>query len=63
MSVIALLVALVLIGVLLYVVNTAIPMDPKVKTILNAVVVVLVLLWLLDIFVGLPHLSTVRISR
>ena len=32
--------------------NTLIPMDPKIKTILNVVVVILVLLWLLGALTG-----------
>jgi hypothetical protein len=52
MSLIGLLVALILVGVALYLVNTVIPMDPKIKTILNVVVVIVVLLWLLNAFFG-----------
>lgn len=50
MSIISLLVVLVLVGMGLYVVNTVIPMDAKVKQILNVVVVVLLVLWLLEVF-------------
>jgi hypothetical protein len=48
--VIQLLIVLILIGVVLYLVNTLIPMDPKIKTIINVVVVVLVLLYLVQVF-------------
>jgi hypothetical protein len=54
MSIIALLVTLIIVGALLYLVNSIIPMDPKIKTILNVVVVIAVVLWLLDAF-GLLH--------
>jgi uncharacterized protein YhhL (DUF1145 family) len=50
MSIIGLIVALVVVGVLLYLVNTVIPMAPPIKTILNVVVVVAVCLWLLQAF-------------
>lgn len=50
MSIISLLIVLILIGAGLYVVNAVIPMDQKIKTILNVVVIVVVLLWLLDVF-------------
>ncbi len=53
MSLVSLLVSLVIIGVALYVVNAIIPMDAKIKKILNVVVVVVVCLWLLDVFVGI----------
>ena len=52
MSLISLLVVLVIVGAALYLVNAIIPMDAKIKTILNVVVVVVVLLWLADVFVG-----------
>ena len=50
MSAISLIVMLIIIGVLLYLVNTLIPMDAKIKTIINVVVVINVLLWLLQVF-------------
>ena len=50
MSIIALIVALVVIGLLLWLVNTYIPMDAKIKNILNVVVVICVVLWLLSVF-------------
>lgn len=50
MSIIGLLVTLVVVGVVLYLVNTLIPMDAKVKTILNVVVILLLTIWLLDTF-------------
>jgi hypothetical protein len=47
MSLINLVVTLVVVGVALWAINTYIPMDQKIKTILNVVVVILVVLWLL----------------
>lgn len=41
---------LIVVGVLLMLVNRYIPMDPKIKTILNWVVLVVVILWLLNVF-------------
>lgn len=60
----SLILTLIVIGVLLYLVNTYIPMDGKIKNILNIVVVIAVVLWLLNQFgvlgsignVGVPHL-------
>ena len=46
----SLIVTLVLIGVILCLVNTYIPMDGNIKKILNIVVLVAVVLWLLSIF-------------
>lgn len=43
-------ISLVVVGVLLWLVNSYIPMDRKIKNILNVVVVIAVVLWLLDGF-------------
>jgi hypothetical protein len=55
MTLLGLLVVLVLVGVLLYVVNSVIPMDAKVKTIVNAVAIVMVCLWVLSEIGVLPR--------
>lgn len=54
MPLIQILLALVVVGVLLWLVNRFIPMQGTIKSILNAVVVIALVLWLLDIF-GLFH--------
>ncbi|MGB7495337.1 MAG: Thivi_2564 family membrane protein [Candidatus Acidiferrum sp.] len=48
------LIALIVVGVLLWLVNRFIPMQGTIKSILNGVVVIAVVLWLLNIF-GLFH--------
>lgn len=45
-----LIIYLVVIGVLLWAVNTYIPLDDKIKKLLNIVVVVCVVIWLLHVF-------------
>jgi hypothetical protein len=45
---------LIVVGVLLWLINNFIPMAGSIKSILNAVVVIVVVLWLLQIF-GLIH--------
>jgi hypothetical protein len=53
---------LIVVGVLLWLVNSFIPMQGTIKSILNAVVVIVVVLWLLNIF-GLFHsFSHIRIG-
>ena len=47
---IALVITLVIVGVLLWLVNQYLPMDQKIKTILNVVVVICVVLYLLYAF-------------
>lgn len=46
--------ALIVVGVLLWLVNSFIPMAGSIKSILNAVVIIFVVLWLLNVF-GLFH--------
>jgi hypothetical protein len=63
MPLIQILIVLVVVGVLLWLVNSYIPMQGTIKSILNAVVVICVVLWLLNVF-GLFHsLSGIHISR
>ena len=62
MPLIQLVIILVVIGVLLWLVNSFIPMQGSIKRILNVVVVITVVLWLLNIF-GLFHsLSGFRVG-
>jgi hypothetical protein len=63
MPLINLLITLVVVGVLLWLVNNYIPMDAKIKSILNIVVVVAVVLWLLSAFGVLGPLSSYHVGR
>lgn len=64
MSLINLVIVLIVVGVLLWLVNAYIPMDEKIKKILNVVVVVVVVLWLLSVLLGgFGSLDTIRIGR
>jgi hypothetical protein len=60
-SLISLAVTLIVIGVLLWLVNTCIPMDGKIKIILNVVVVICVVVWLLFAFGILNHSGDIRV--
>lgn len=62
MSLLGLVVFLVIIGIMLYLINKYIPMDDKIKLILNVVVVIAVCIWVLDIF-GLLGAFDVPIPR
>jgi hypothetical protein len=44
-----LIVGLVVIGLILWVINTMVPMDAKIKQILNVVVVLVVIIWVLQV--------------
>jgi hypothetical protein len=52
---------LIVVGVLLWLVNTYIPMAGSIKTILNAVVVIAVILWLLYGFGVLSHSGEIHL--
>ena len=54
MPILTILIVLIVAGVILYIVNNYIPMDGKIKNILNIVVVLVVIGWLLKIFGVLP---------
>jgi undecaprenyl pyrophosphate phosphatase UppP len=56
-------ISLIVVGVLLWLVNTYIPMDAKIKSILNIVVVIAVVIWLLQAFGLLGALNGIRIGR
>ena len=61
MPLLNLIVPLIVVGVVLWLVNRYIPMDSKIKTILNVVVVVVVCVWVLQA-VGLwSQMSTFRL--
>jgi hypothetical protein len=55
--------SLIVVGVLLWLVNTYIPMARSIKSILNAVVVIVVVVWLLNIFGLLSSIPNFRIGR
>jgi hypothetical protein len=54
---------LIVVGVVLWLINTYIPMEPRIKSILNAVVIIVVILWLLSVFGVLPSLSGIRVGK
>jgi len=63
MSLISLIVTLIVIGVLLWLVNSYIPMDGKIKKIINVVVVVCVVIWLLSVFGVVGHAGSIRVPQ
>jgi hypothetical protein len=63
MSLTSLVVTLIVVGVLLWLVNTYIPMDGKIKKILNIVVVICVVIWVLYAFGILNHGGDIRVPQ
>jgi hypothetical protein len=54
---------LIVVGVLLWLVNSYIPMAGSIKTILNAVVVIAVVIWLLTVFGLMGEISNIRVGK
>jgi hypothetical protein len=63
MPLINLIIILVVVGVILWLINNYIPMDGKIKSILNIVVVIVVILWLLSVFGVIGSLSGLRVGK
>jgi hypothetical protein len=61
MPILTILIVLIVAGVLLYLVNNYIPMDGKIKKILNIVVVIVVAVWLLKIFGVFTYLKDINV--
>jgi hypothetical protein len=63
MSLLTLIITLVVVGVLLWLINAFIPMDAKIKQILNLVVIICVIVWLLYAFGVIGRVDQVRVPR
>jgi hypothetical protein len=61
MPLLTILAILIVVGVLLWLVNSYIPMQRTIKNILNSVVVIVVVIWLLKVFGVLSSLKAVKI--
>jgi hypothetical protein len=63
MPLIQVVVALIIVGVLLWLINRFIPMAGSIKSILNVVVVIAVILWLLNIFGIFSHFPNINVGK
>lgn len=54
---------LIVVGVILWLINRYIPMQSTIKSILNAVVVIVVVLWLLQVFGLISNLTNIRVGH
>lgn len=61
MSLISIVIVLIIVGFLLWLVNNYIPMAGSIKTILNAVVIIAVILWLLSA-IGVIDMGNFRLK-
>ena len=62
MALVNIIIVLMVVGVILWLINTYLPMDGKIKSILNGVVVIVVVLWLFRIFGVLDALTAIHIG-
>ena len=58
MPLIQIIIILIVVGVLLWAVNTFIPMDARVKQILNVVVIIALVIWLLFFLLSIAGINT-----
>ena len=61
MPILTILFVLIVVGLLLYLINNYIPMDGKIKSILNIVVVIMIIIWLLKVFGVLGNLGSIKV--
>jgi hypothetical protein len=61
MPLLTIVIVLIIAGVLLWLINTYIPMDRKIKNILNIVVVIAIVIWLLKAFGLLDSMANIRV--
>lgn len=62
MSLITIVIVLVVVGFVLWLINNYIPMAGPIKTILNLVVIIVVILWLLSVFGIIPGIGGIRLK-
>ena len=63
MPLLSIVIVLIVVGVALYLINNYVPMASSIKTILNVVVVIVVCVWLLQVFGVISGVSGYRITR
>lgn len=61
MDLLSLIVMIIIVGVVLYAVNTYVPMDAKIKQILNIVVIIALVLFILSLFIG--SFPSIKVGR
>jgi hypothetical protein len=60
MSIITVILVLIVVGVLMWLINSYIPMARPIKTLLNVVVLLILILWLLQVF-GVFSIGALRL--
>jgi hypothetical protein len=63
MPLVQIIIVLIVVGVLLWLVNNFIPMAGSIKSLLNAVVIIVVVVWLLNVFGLMHYITDMHIGR
>jgi hypothetical protein len=63
MPLIQLVLVLVVVGMILWVINSYIPMQSTIKKILNVIVVIGVIIWLLSVFGFIGNILSIRVGK
>jgi hypothetical protein len=63
MPLIQLVIVLVVVGLILWLINSYIPMQSTIKRILNVVVVICVIVWLLSVFGLIGNILSIRVGK
>lgn len=63
MPLVSLIIILVVVGLVMYLINAFIPLDPTIKQILNIAVVIFLIVWLIQALGLLSTLGNLRIGR
>ena len=63
MPLVSLIIVLVVVGLLMYLINAFIPLDPTIKQILNIAVVIFLIIWLIQALGLLGPIGNLRIGR
>ena len=63
MPLVTVILILVAVGIVLWLINTYIPMQGTIKGILNAVVVIAVVIWLLQVFGLMDSVTGIRVGH
>ena len=62
MDLISLVVVIIAVGVILYLVNSFIPMDSRIKQLLNVVVIIAIVIWVLMVLLNATGVGDVRVG-
>ncbi len=63
MPLIEIVVVLIVVGVLLWLINTYIPMASAIKSLLNAVVIIVLIVWILKSFGLWSYITNLRVGK